>query len=150
MVNYKPIFRIVILCSLVGVMDGTGYMTKLGAYGEKYIQKFKTPDFTEKDVDAFVEDYIRYKSVSCEKKLFLGYPKKKSKQESLNENKEASEGPYAAYAVSKAADIAYAISLSRAIKNRNITVNGVSLEKATNNSDFLVLSWLCGNRFEPT
>jgi hypothetical protein len=36
------------------------------------------------------------------------------------------EGPWAAYSISKAADIAFTIALSKAVKEKNITVNGVS------------------------
>lgn len=43
----------------MGVMDGSGYMSNLGKYDEKYLQKFKSPDFTVKDIDEFVDDYIR-------------------------------------------------------------------------------------------
>lgn len=37
------------------------------------------------------------------------------------------DGPYAAYCVSKAADIAYSKYLARTLKSKNIQVNGVSL-----------------------
>uniref|UniRef100_A0A914EDH0 Carbonyl reductase n=1 Tax=Acrobeloides nanus TaxID=290746 RepID=A0A914EDH0_9BILA len=108
----RPGGRIVNLCSLMGVMDGSGYMSNLGKYDEKYIHKFNSPDFTVKDVDEFVDDYIRL----SKEEVKTGEPKRKQGG--------FFEGPYSAYAVSKASDIAYTVALSRVVKDRNITVNG--------------------------
>uniref|UniRef100_A0A914DM86 carbonyl reductase (NADPH) n=1 Tax=Acrobeloides nanus TaxID=290746 RepID=A0A914DM86_9BILA len=108
----RPGGRIVNLCSLMGVMDGSGYMAKSGAYGEKYKQKFKSPQISVNDVDKFVEDYIRL----TKEEARTGQPKRKQE--------DFLEGPWAAYSVSKAADIAFTIALSKAVKEKNITVNG--------------------------
>ena len=41
-------------------MNESGIMiARIGPYGEKYLQKFRTADFTEGDVDNFVQDYLR-------------------------------------------------------------------------------------------
>uniref|UniRef100_A0A914C5G6 Carbonyl reductase n=1 Tax=Acrobeloides nanus TaxID=290746 RepID=A0A914C5G6_9BILA len=107
----RPGGRIIVLCSLMGIMDGSGYHAKfnLGAYSETLRQKFNSTTFTEKDVDDFVAGFIRL----AKEEVKTGEPKRK-------------QGGYleSAYPVSKAADIAYMKSLARAVKDRNINVYG--------------------------
>lgn len=115
------VLRIVNVCSQAGLMSSSGYADAL-------IDVFRRPDYTEADIDRFVEDYKRF----------------------AHENTRREHGyPESAYRVSKAAEIAYSLLLARQLKSRNIFVNAVSEYPNLNfHKSFLVLSWLCGHRYE--
>jgi carbonyl reductase 1 len=86
--------RIVNVCSQAGVM--------INHYADNWINLFKNTDYTEGDIDNFVE---QYKAAAKEEKR---------KERGFCES---------AYRVSKAAEIAYTLLQSAQLKSKNITVN---------------------------
>jgi carbonyl reductase 1 len=87
--------RIVNVCSQAGIMSGSGY-------SDTIIAIFRRPDYTEADIDRFVENYKRFAHEETRREH--GYPE-------------------SAYRVSKAAEIAYSQLLARQLNSRNIIVN---------------------------
>jgi len=86
--------RVVNVCSMMGIMNGR--------YSDALISKFRGGNYTEQDIDHFVEDYKKFAKEGTRKEN--GYPE-------------------SAYCVSKAAEIAYTLLQHEQLKGRGITVN---------------------------
>jgi len=86
--------RLVNVCSTMGVMNGQ--------YSDAIIGKFRGGNYTEKDIDHFVEEYKKFAKEGTRKAN--GYPE-------------------SAYRVSKAAEIAYTLLQHEQLKGKGIVVN---------------------------
>uniref|UniRef100_A0A915ELT5 carbonyl reductase (NADPH) n=1 Tax=Ditylenchus dipsaci TaxID=166011 RepID=A0A915ELT5_9BILA len=85
---------------VVNVCSRAGIMTNL--YSDEHINKFKSFNYTEADIDNFVEQY-----------------KKAAKED----NRKEKGFPESAYRVSKAAEIAFSLLQSAQLSSKNIIVN---------------------------
>ncbi|KAI1722065.1 short chain dehydrogenase domain-containing protein [Ditylenchus destructor] len=90
----RPGGRVVNVCSQAGIMVNT--------YSPEWINKFKTVNYTEADIDHFVEEY------------------KKAAKEG---NRRERGFPESAYRVSKAAEIAYTLLQNAELKSKSIIAN---------------------------